>query len=200
MVYWNRRILRFEGLENVERALSKGKGIIFCTAHFGNWELLGAYYAQKGYPVNVVARNLRDQRYEELISGYRNLAGMKVLHKGNQTREMLRCLHRGEGLAILFDQDTKGGGQFVDFFGYPAYTLEGPVILAQKTGAVLLPGFISRVDKKSHRITIKPHIEASKESDTVEVLTKLNKCLEEMVRKYPTDWVWIHKRWRRKPE
>lgn len=196
--------IQIQGEENLVQAFEKGKGLVFATAHFGNWELMAAYMVHKGYPVNVIARPMRDKRLDELVNGMRKVAGVSVIKRGKAGMELFRCLKRNEGLGVLVDLDTNGPGMFVDFFGIPAYTQTGPVSLATRSNAVLLMGLIHREGPFSHRIDIYPALELgpglSEEEKIRQALRILNKTLEEEIRAHPQQWAWMHRRWRRKPD
>jgi KDO2-lipid IV(A) lauroyltransferase len=193
----------FEGRENLDLALRAGRGVVLLTAHFGNWELLGASLTLNGYPLNVVAREVRSEKLQELVKVHREAVGMKVIYRGASLKSGLRCLKRNEILAILADVDTKSDGVFVDFFGRLAYTPIGPVAIALKTQALIVPAFIIRQPDDSHRVVIekplKLQITGQKDVD-IQVNTQLfTKVIESYVRRYPTQWIWMHSRFKTCP-
>jgi len=196
--------IELEGEENIEPAFKPGNGIVFATAHFGNWELMAAHMARVGHRVNVVARSMHDGYFDRWLNETRAKAGTHVIKRGNRDLELFRCLRRNEGLGILFDLDTDGPGVFVDFLGQPAYTQTGPVALALRLKSSILPGFIHRTGRLSHKIVIYPPLEFRQDAEAdeekiVDGLNQLNAILEKEIRAHPTEWAWMHRRWRHTP-
>lgn len=197
------KLVKIKGKERIDNALRRGKGAIILTAHLGNWELMAAYLSLKGYRGSVVARRIYYEGFDEIISRLRASASVSVIYR-TSAREMLKCLHGNGLLGILSDQDTdKVDGVFVDFFGSPAYTPVGPVVLAMKTGAGIVPCFIVR-ENGSHTIYVEEPMELSvtgdREKDVHVNTARCNKVIESYIRKYPSQWVWMHQRWKQKPQ
>ena len=151
-------MIEAKGLKYMDDALARGKGVVGLTGHLGNWELLGAWLASHGYPLNVVGAPVYDSRLDEMIVSARNSAGYKNITRGKATREILRALRRGELVGILMDQDTRVEGVFVDFFGKKAHTPIGPIVLAQKTGSAVVPMFIHIRKDNTHLIECREEI------------------------------------------
>ena len=197
------RIVAVEGLEHLDRALEEGKGVLLLMGHIGNWELLGAYLAMKGYPGSVVGRSLNNPRLDRLLVAHRERFGLRNIARGKATRQILRALHRGEIVGFLIDQDTKVEGTFVDFFGQPAYTPTGPVTLALKLGAPIVPVAIHREQDDTYHVVVRPRIELIRTGDGTEdkrINTAIcSKILEDFIREHPAQWVWMHRRWKTKP-
>jgi len=198
------QFVTFSGREHLDAALEKGKGVIILTAHFGNWELLGASLTLNGYPLNVIARPVRKEPLEEILRAYREAVGMRVIYnRGTSVKQTLRCLKNNEMLGILPDVDTEVGGVFVDFLGRLAYTPYGPVALALKTRASLLPTLIIRQPDDTHRVVIeKPlalQLTGRKDVDVTVNTQLFTKVIESYIRKYPTQWIWMHARWKTRP-
>jgi len=192
-----------KGIQNLNTALKAGHGVILLTAHFGNWELMGASLALNGYILNALAREVRSQHLEKLLKAHRQSVGVRVIHRGASVKTGLRCLKRNEILAVLADVDTKADGVFVDFFGRLAYTPYAPVAISLKTKALLVPAFIIRQPYDSHIVVIEKPLElqltGQKDVD-IQVNTQLfTKVVESYVRKYPEQWVWMHQRWKTRP-
>ena len=192
-----------EGFEKVDRALSKGKGVIILASHFGNWELMALYYAIKGYPCNTIARRIYFDRYDRFINKVRSSWGINVIFRDGSLKKILKKLKQNEAMGILADQDMDSvDGIFVDFFGKPAYTPRGPVALALASGAPLIPSFIIR-QKQGHKLIVSDPIELVKKNDREETIRyntqKWTRVFEEYIRKYPEQWVWMHRRWKTKP-
>ncbi len=195
--------VRFQGIQHVEEALAQGKGAIILTGHFGNWELLAASISATIAPLTPIARKLRSSRLNALVSRYRAQAGYAVIDRDTGVRHALRCLKRNELLGIVADVDTSVSGVFVDFFGRPAYTPYSPVAIALKTRAPVLPTFIVRQPDGSHRAIIEPPLMLQrtnvKEKDLVVNTQKFTKIIEFYVRRYPAQWIWMHRRWKTQP-
>ena len=193
----------FEGIHHAEQALAKGKGAIILTGHFGNWELLAASISATIAPLTPIVREVRSPRLNALVSSYRARAGYATIDRDTGIRHALRCLKRNELLGIVADVDTSVSGVFVDFFGQPAYTPYSPVAIALKTGAAILPTFIVRQSDGSHRAIIEPPLVLQrtdvKEKDLVVNTQKFTKIIESYIRRYPTQWIWMHRRWKTQP-
>ena len=197
--------VKAEGLEIITKALENGTGVIALTGHIGNWELLGAYLSIKGFPINVVGAPIYDPRLDELVVKNRECSGMKYIARGTATRDIIRALRRNEVVGILTDQDTKRvDGIFVDFLGHPAYTPIGPVILAMKTKAVIVPMAIHTKNDGKHYIKVKEQIplrfSGDVDMDRIYNTTLCNDAISDFIRENPTQWVWMHERWKTTPE
>jgi len=198
------RHVRIRGLEIIEKALSQKRGFIVLSAHFGNWELLAGWFGLKRYPVNVLARKLRYEKFDRWINGLRRKMGVNVVMRDESAKTILRLLRDGQSIAILADQDISSvDGVFVDFFGQPAYTPAAPVILALATAVPIIPMFIVR-EGGGHTIYVEEPLEleitGNKETDIKVNTEKWSKVIESYVRKYPSQWVWFHDRWKTKNE
>ena len=198
------QFVTFSGREYLDAALAAGKGVIILTAHFGNWELLGASLTLNGYPLNVIARPLRKEQLEKFIRTYREAVGMRVIYnRGAAVKQALRCLKKNEMLGILPDVDTKVDGVFVDFLGRLAYTPYGPVALAIKTQASLLPTLIIRQPDDTHHVVIEKPLQLQltgrKDIDFMVNTQRFTKVIESYIRAHPTQWIWMHPRWKTRP-
>lgn len=200
--YRKDKIFQYSGLEKIDQALQKGKGIIMLTGHLGNWEYLAAGLARCGYQGAVIGRKIYFPLYNRLLCRLRLAAGVETIWRDGSVRQMLKVLRRNKLLGILPDQDTKKvDGIFVDFFGHPSYTPTGPVNLALASGAVILPCFNIR-EGNYHRIIIEDPLPLTVGEDKVENLRintqRWSKIVEKYIRCYPEQWVWIHRKWRTK--
>jgi KDO2-lipid IV(A) lauroyltransferase len=197
------RLVAFHGIQNVDSAFKAGRGVILLTAHFGSWELLGASLSLLGYSVNYVVRPVRSPRLDVLVNRNRESIGVSCIPRGTSIKRALRCLKRNELLGILADIDTKVDGVFVDFFGRPAFTPRGPVSIALRTGAALVPTFIIRQKDDTHRIviekTLKLKVTGVLEEDIRVNTARFTKIIESYIRKYPEQWIWTHQRWKTQP-
>jgi KDO2-lipid IV(A) lauroyltransferase len=195
-----------DGLENYLEGLHRGRGIIFMTAHFGAWELSSFAHSVYGYPLKFVVRPIDNSKVDALIAHYRCLAGNVPIQRRSASRDILTALRHNEAVGILFDQNTtRDEGIFVDFFGTPAATTPAIATFAQRTGAAVIPGFLIWEEKLGkHRLRFDPPVElintGDPARDVVENTKIFNRILEGYVRKYPDHWLWIHRRWKTRPE
>lgn len=193
-------LISFHGEDNLEKAINRGKGVIFLTSHFGNWELLAAYVASKGYPMNAIGAQQRDPRITDLIIETREKLGVHTISKGFNLKSAIQCLKRGEILGVLIDQDVRDKGVIVPFMGLPASTPYGPVKIAHKLGSPVLPVFIVRKDDHIHHdIYILPPLEDPEGNpfgEDVEGSTRIcNDVLSEWITSHPDHWLWLYPRW-----
>jgi KDO2-lipid IV(A) lauroyltransferase len=195
-----------DGLENYVEAVRRGKGLIFMTAHFGAWELSSFAHAVYGYPLKFLVRPIDNARVENLISSYRTSSGNTPIQRRSAARDVLKALRQNEAVGILFDQNTtQSEGVFAEFFGTPAATTPSVALFALRTGAPVVPGFLIWDEKlKKHRLRLDPPVELIKtgdlDRDVLENTRLFNKILEGYIRKYPDQWLWIHRRWKTRPE
>ena len=195
-----------DGLEHMEKALAKGKGVIFSTAHFGNWELMAAYCAVMVHPIDIIARKMDIKPIEEFMLWLRSRSGNRMIPKKKSMRKLLRVIKDNGVLGILVDQNvTRSEAVFVNFFDTLASTNKGPALIAQRTGAVVIPAFIIREGKgRTHRIVIEKEVELAssgdKDADTLENTQRITASVERMIRRYPEQWFWVHRRWRTRPK
>ena len=197
------RLVEFKGLDRIEKALQKGKGVILLTAHFGNWELLHAALGRRGYSLELVVRKLDSPLFEKFVRWVRMRSGINIVYKVKAMLPLVRRLNSNAVAMILVDQNTiRHEGYFVDFFGVPASTNKGPALLAQKTGAAVLPVFIVR-DGTRHRVEVWEELELAntgdKERDAWENTAAFTKAVEKAVRSHPDQWFWVHRRWKTRP-
>jgi len=198
--------LRVKGQERLVRQAALDRGVIFITGHCGNWELVAAYVARMGYKVNTIVRDLFDPRIDRLLTERRDRHGYHPIPRdgAHATRETLMVLRRKEVLAFLMDQDAKVRGVFVPFFGHLAYTPSGPAVIARRARMEVLPGFLHRRPEGGHEFVIGHPVPwpqtGDKETDIIEYTAALTKTIEENIRRHPDEWVWMHRRWKRRPE
>jgi KDO2-lipid IV(A) lauroyltransferase len=194
----------YEGFENFERALARGKGVIFLTAHLGAWELSAFAHSLYGYPLNIVMRPLDNPYLDRLTREYRTMHGNKAVDK-DFARGLISAMRRGETVGVLMDTNMIASqGAFVDFFGIPACTASGVARVALKTDAAVVPGFtIWDPVLQKYRLRFDPALElirtGNTEADVVANTTQFTKVIEEYVRKYPDQWLWVHRRWKTRP-
>src|SRR5262245_3228693 len=200
------RYVVHDGLDNYLEGLRRGRGVIFMTAHFGAWELSSFAHALYGYPLRFVVRPIDNPRVEKLISKYRSLSGNIPIGRRSAAREILNALRQNEAVGILFDQNTtRSEGVFAEFFGVPAATTPAIALFALRTGAAVVPGFLIWDESLGkHRLRLDPPVElidtGDLDRDVLENTRAFNKILESYIRKYPDQWLWIHRRWKTRPE
>lgn len=201
-----KQLVRFNGLEKLHRCRAEGRGILFCTGHFGNWELLGIALAANGIPVTVIARRVYLSRLNEILVNRRERFGVKVVLRDDisAARVLLRALKNRELVGILIDQDTAVAGCFVPFFGRMAWTPTGLARLALHTSSGVFTGFIRRNVDGTHSVDVEGPYDFRDISGTAEEKEKkitefLTAKIEEAIRKSPQHWVWFHQRWKTKP-
>ncbi|MGH7493416.1 MAG: lysophospholipid acyltransferase family protein [bacterium] len=193
-------LVRCNGREHLDRALARGKGVLCVTGHLGSWELMAKWVARH-YPLAVVGATLYDPRLDEILIRTREQAGYKTFPRSVAgTKAILRWLREGGVFGFLIDQDTRVDGEFVDFFGQAAYTPAGMVVLAERTGAPLVPLAIHMNDDFTHTIEFRAEIllqnTGEARADRVANVLKCSKAVEAFIREHPTQWVWMHERWR----
>ncbi len=197
-----RRLVPVRGLERLQKVSARGKGCILLTAHFGNWELLGARAAAEGLDVAVVARDASDARVASLVNRCRESAGLRVLSR-DDLRGMLRHLRANGFLGILPDQHAKSGAMRMTFLGRPAWVPRGPATLALRTGCALLVAFCVRQDNDELVAEVAGEVDVDVPEDREEaimVVTEgINRLLEEEIRRRPEQWLWLHNRWKDDP-
>jgi len=191
--------IRYEGREHFERARERGQGVLFFTAHLGNWELSAYAHALLAAPMNVVVRPLDNPLLERFAACYRSGSGNRLIGKKDFARGILAALSANEAVGILADQNASiADGVFVDFFGSKACAHAGFARLAAHTGAAVIPGFaIWSEPERRYVLRFDPPVEMSGdvEADT----QRLHTHLEQVIRQYPDQWLWIHRRWKTRP-
>jgi KDO2-lipid IV(A) lauroyltransferase len=198
------RIVQAQGVEHLDLACKKGNGVIALTGHISNFELLAAYLSLKGYKLSVIGREAYDPRLNQLLVKNRESVGLENISSTEDVRNMLKVLKGGRILGVLVDQDsTRVKSTFVNFFGKSARTPVGPAVLHLKLKSSIVPMFILRNENEKYRIMVKPELKfqpcGDKNKDIFELTRKYTEILEEIIRKYPSQWLWMHKRWKSRP-
>jgi KDO2-lipid IV(A) lauroyltransferase len=196
-----RKFVKADSYAYIEELLSRGKGMILVTAHFGNWELLARRAALEGYEFAVVARQSDDPAFNEITDKLRENGGYVVHPRGASPKALLQRLRKGGIIAILPDQ--KSEDVFVPFFGRLAGTVAGPAVIALKTGAPILPMFCIREPDGTYRMELLPEIDITStgdtERDSIRIMADLTAVIEDVIRKHPEQWLWMHDRWKVPP-
>jgi Kdo2-lipid IVA lauroyltransferase/acyltransferase len=191
--------IRYEGFEHYERALARGKGVLFATAHLGNWELSAFAHGLLAKPMGVVVRPLDNPRIDALVVRRRTMGGNRLIEKKDFARSILKALAANEAVGILIDQNASASdGAFVDFFGTPACAGTGFAKLAAHSGATVIPGLALWSDVEGRYVLrFLPPLEMT--GDAAVDTARLQKALESVIREYPDQWLWIHRRWKTRP-
>jgi KDO2-lipid IV(A) lauroyltransferase len=199
-------IVVYEGFENFERAFAKGKGVLFLTAHLGAWELSAFAHSLQGHPLAIVMRSLDNPQVDHLIQSYRTMHGNRTMDKDDFVRGLLAAMRNGETVGILMDTNmTPPQGVFVDFFGIPACTASGLARIALRTNAAVVPGFtVWDAKLRKYILRFDPAVElvhtGDDQADIVTNTSKFTKVIEDYIRRYPDQWLWVHRRWKTRPE
>jgi Kdo2-lipid IVA lauroyltransferase/acyltransferase len=195
--------MRIEGKHFLDEALAQKKGVILVSAHFGNFPLMLARLSLEGYSVAGIMRPMRDKRVEKIFLSRRDFFGIKTLYSQPRRKcvvDSISLLRNNVILFIPLDQNFGTGGIFVDFFGRKAATATGPVVLAQRTGALILPAFIVRQPDNTHIIHCEKAMTVTNGEAPQETVAKnvqaITSIIETYIRRYPSEWAWIHRRWK----
>ena len=199
------QVITYEGFENYERARARGKGVLFLTAHFGGWELSAFAHSLHGHPLHVVMRPLDNIYLDRLMHEYRTMHGNTTVDKDDFVRGLLGAMKKGETVGILMDTNmTPPQGIFVDYFKIPACTASGLARIALRTDAAVVPGFtIWDPVLRKYRLHFDPAVElvrtGNDETDIAANTQLFTKIIEDYVRRYPDQWLWVHRRWKTRP-
>jgi Kdo2-lipid IVA lauroyltransferase/acyltransferase len=192
-------LIRYDGLENFQTALARGRGVLVATAHLGNWELSAFSHAWMTTPMHIVVRPLDNPRLDIFVERYRALSGNHIIEKKDAARGILKALKAGDAVGILIDQNTTlDQGVFIDFFGKKACAGTAFAKLAQHSGAAVVPGF-ALWSHEDQRYILRFYPEISMSGDISEDTQRIHAQLESVIRQYPDQWLWIHRRWKTRP-
>ena len=202
-----RRHIRVRNAGILDAALKRGKGVVLVSAHFGNFPLMLGRLSLEGYPVGVIMRPMKDKRIEEMFLPECRRIGLKPIFsipRRECVQQSLRWLRDNRILFVPIDQNFGTNGVYVDFFGRKAATATGPVVLAERTDASVIPVFIIREKDNTHTIIFEPELELvdwkSKPDHIQENIQRITVIMERYIRKYPHEWSWIHRRWKSRPK
>jgi Kdo2-lipid IVA lauroyltransferase/acyltransferase len=198
--------IRYEGFEHFSHALERGKGVFVLTGHLGAWELSSFYHSLMGHPMDIVIRRLDNPLVDDFVNGIRCKHGNRVLHKDDFARGLIASMRAGRTVGVLMDTNmTPPQGVFVPFFGIPACTASGVPRIAERTGAAVLPGFLlwEKAERKyvlhfGEELKLKKT--GDSESDALANTAMFTAVLERYIRAYPEQWLWMHRRWKTRPE
>lgn len=200
------RTVVLDGHENFLVGHKRGKGVLYLTGHIGAWELSSYAHALYGFPLHYMARPLDNKPLDAMVNRYRGRSGNQPIYKNEAARLMLRVLKQAGTVGVLADQNTMPEeGVFVNFFGVSACTTTGIARVALHTDAAVVPGYAIWDEKlRKYRLRFEPPVELTRtgdmERDVLENTQRFAKVLEEIIRKYPGQWIWIHARWKNRPK
>ena len=199
------QVVVYDGFENFDCAYHRGKGVLFVTAHLGGWELSAFAHSLYGHPLYIVMRSLDNPYLDQMIRHYRTLHGNTTVDKDDFVRGLLGAMKAGETVGILMDTNmTPPQGVFVAFFGIPACTASGLARIALRTDAAVVPGFtIWDAAQKKYVLRFDPALQlvrtGNEEADIIANTAMFTKVIEDYVRRYPGQWLWVHRRWKTRP-
>lgn len=197
-------MIEVEGEEHLRTAYRQGKGVICLIPHISSWEFAAITPPMLGYETSAASKAMKIKLLEHRMVKYRARRGMKNITREGSYAKLVEVLRKGECLILMIDQDTKVKSMFVDFMGKPAYTPIGASRLAQETGALIVPMVMTRKEDDNYRFIIYPELSVvnsgNYEADLIENTCRQTRIMEEMIRKYRTQWVWMHARWKTTPE
>ena len=193
-----------DGRENVDRARAAGRGVVYVTGHFGNWEFYGMAFGWMGEPVGIVVRPLDNPALDARLNAFRTRSGNTIISKRRALPDILRLLRQGAGVAILVDQNVQEqDGIFVDFFGRPAATTTVAAALAVKTGCALVPVHSEALPDGRYKFVYGRPLEWAAGGNRAEEIARLTQeltsVIEGWVRERPEQWLWMHRRWKTRP-
>jgi Kdo2-lipid IVA lauroyltransferase/acyltransferase len=199
------RFIRYDGLEHYLEAKRLGKGVLVLTGHIGAWELSSFYHSLAGYPMSMVIRRLDNPLVDRFVNRIRCLHGNRVLHKDDFARGLIAAMRGEDTVGVLMDTNmTPPQGVFVDFFGRAACTAVGIARVALRTGAAVLPGFLSwEPSENQYVLHFLPALQlvntGDDDRDAIANTQLFTKALEDIIRRYPEQWLWVHRRWKTRP-
>ena len=199
---WMKNSISFENREVIDSALAEGKGVIAVAFHYGNWELMGAFVARSGYPLDVIARGQKNPYFHRWVKKMRESSGMKTISVTESPKKIGRSLREGRIVTFLSDQDSHEHGIFVDFLGRPASTPKGPALFALKTGAPVIISLMLPLDNRRWKIRFE-RLERPSTENNEEFIYQFTKSFTDRlaveVRRNPSCWFWPHRRWKTPP-
>jgi Kdo2-lipid IVA lauroyltransferase/acyltransferase len=200
------KLVEYDGFENYERASLRGRGVLLLTGHVGAWELCAFAQGAYGYPLSFLVRPLDNPMLDKMIKRYRELSGNRTIDKNRSVKPVLELLRRGGDVGLLIDVNTlPDQGVFCDFFGVPACSTTGLAVFALRADAPVVPGFLTWDERaQKHSLRFEPEVPLIRTGDFKEEVAlntaRFTKVIEEYARRYPEQWLWVHKRWHTRPD
>ena len=201
-----REVATYDGFENYEAARAAGRGVLLLTGHFGAWEIGSFVHSIFGHPIKIVVRRLDNPKVDALVERYRTLHGNETFAKEDFARGLLAAMKAGETVGILMDTNmTPPQGVFVDFFGVPACTAVGMARVALRSGAAVVPAFtIWDKQLRKYRVRFDPALQlvstGDDDADAIANTARFNRVIEDYATRYPEQWLWVHRRWKTRPQ
>jgi KDO2-lipid IV(A) lauroyltransferase len=198
-------LVEYDGFENYSRASDRGRGVLMLTGHIGAWELCAFAQGVYGHPLSFLVRPLDNPLLDRMVRQYRELSGNRTIDKNRAVKSVLEILRGGRDVGLLIDANTMPDqGVFCDFFGMPACSTTGLAVFALRAEAPVVPGFLIWDERlKKHRLCFEPEIQLIRTGDFKEEVmlntARFTKVIEEYARRYPDQWLWVHKRWHTRP-
>jgi len=196
--------IQWEGEDNVHTVLAAGKGMLVLTGHLGNWDLLCSIAPKFNFPTTIITKKIKNNTINTLWMEVRSRFGLKFVPAHNSYRQCLGSLRKNEIIGFAIDQNMiNTEGIFVDFFGRPACTTPGLAFMSAQSGAAVVPVFIIRKDKGRHLVKCLPPIAPppDRKPETIRQYTQIyTKAMEDIIRSYPDQWIWVHRRWKTTPK
>ncbi|MDR1980905.1 MAG: lysophospholipid acyltransferase family protein [Tannerellaceae bacterium] len=197
-------LIEVVGQAHLQAAYEQGKGVICLVPHLSSWEFAAITPPMLGYETSAASAAMKIKLLQNKMVKFRARRGMKNINRDGSYAKLVETLRKGECLILMIDQDTKVKSMFVEFMGKPAYTPTGAARLALETGAPIVPMAMTRKEDDNYRFIIYPELPlintGDPEADILENTQRQTKIIEEMVRAYPAQWVWMHSRWHTTPE
>lgn len=198
-------LVEVHGREHVEAAMAAGRGVVMCAAHIGNWEVHGIAHGLLFGAIDVVARPLDNPSLDARLCAFRTMGGNRVVYKRKALAQVLGAVRAGRGVALLLDQNVQAkDGIFVDFFGRPAATTTVAAALALKTGCALVPSHTELRPDGRYALVYEPPLvwasDGARDADLASITQELARRTEAWVRATPEQWLWMHRRWKTRPE
>jgi Kdo2-lipid IVA lauroyltransferase/acyltransferase len=198
-----RESIEIEGEERGRAALLRNKGAVILTGHLGNWDLLACIVPRLGYPLTVISKDIKNKGLNDSWMKIRQRFGVKFVPAHNSYRTCLTALRKNELIGFILDQNMiNTEGIFVDFFGKPACTTPGMAYMSAQSGAPVVPVFMIRRENGRHLVKVLPMLDPppNREPATIHEFTqRYTKIIEDVIRQYPDQWIWIHRRWKTVP-
>ncbi|MBN1823591.1 MAG: lysophospholipid acyltransferase family protein [Endomicrobiales bacterium] len=198
------KLMKVENRQALDAALALGKGVLLASAHCGSWEITGVALSSEGFPINAIARRIYIEGLNRMLLAYRRSKGINVIMRSDRetAKDILKGLKRNQVVAMLIDQDTEVPGVFVDFFGRPAWTPSGLASLALRIDVGVVVALDVRNPDDTHTVKVTGPVELRKSGDMGEDIKyntqRVTAMIEEHIKRYPEQWVWMHERWKTK--
>lgn len=199
------KYVTIENRQHLVEALKQGKGVVFLTAHIGNWEWLGASLSMDGFPMTTVIKRQPNEQYTRILNEYRQMVGLEIFSSGStELVSAAKALKKGKVLGFLSDQDGGRDGLFIEFLGKMASTPKGAAIFAKRFGSPVVPSFIVRRPEGGHRVIIGEPLyyqdTGNEEKDVTDLTLRMTRTIEAAIKEYPDEWLWFQRRWNTKYE